>query len=200
MKRIGLDINDTVRNNLLQFKNCYRKAIDKDFKIDLKGIRDFDLSKVFPFESKDDFNYFKYVDYAYELFARAEPMDKMLPYKLNTWLQNTMRDFDEGQNPEIFMFSPFESGLTIQATYAFLTNIGCRCREMLFPVDSQKVWGRCDIMITANPNLLKNAPEGKVPVKICAPYNQNIPCEHAYNSLIDLFEDKDESFSKLIVN
>ena len=198
MKRIAIDINDTLRDNLLQFKNCYKKWVDNEFDIDIKNIKDFDLMKSFPFESKNDFNDFKYNSYAYELFARAEVTDKMLPYRLNDWLQNDMRNFDEGKNPEILFFSPFELGLTIQATYSFLSKIGCRCREMVFPIDSNKMWDRCNIMITANPNLLKNVPEGKVAIKIKAPYNEDVECEYTFDSLIELIQDKDETINKLI--
>lgn len=198
MKRIAIDINDTLRDNLLQFKNCYKKWVDNEFDIDIKDIKDFDLMKSFPFGSKNDFNDFKYNSYAYELFARAEVTDKMLPYRLNDWLQNDMRNFDEGKNPEILFFSPFELGLTIQATYSFLSKIGCRCREMVFPIDSSKMWDRCDIMITANPNLLKNVPEGKVAIKIKAPYNEDVECEYTFDSLIELIQDKDETINKLI--
>lgn len=198
MKRIAIDINDTLRDNLLQFKNCYKKWVDNEFDIDIKDIKDFDLMKSFPFGSKNDFNDFKYNSYAYELFARAEVTDKMLPYRLNDWLQNDMRNFDEGKNPEILFFSPFELGLTIQATYSFLSKIGCRCREMVFPIDSSKMWDRCDIMITANPNLLKNVPKGKVAIKIKAPYNEDVECEYTFDSLIELIQDKDETINKLI--
>ena len=199
MKRIAIDINDTLRDNLTQFKNCYQKFIDPDFDINLEDINQFDLSEIFPFETKEEFNNFKYNSCAYELFARAEIMDKMLQYRFIDWLQNTMRDFDDEDIPEIFLFSPLEIGLTIQATYAFLSKIGCRCREMLFPIDSHKVWDRCDIMITANPNLLSSIPDGKIAIKIDAPYNKHIKTEYSFSSLKDLIEDKDGLVNKLIL-
>lgn len=198
MKKIAIDINDTLRDNLAQFIVCYKKAINPDCDIKVSDVKSFDLCDVFEFENRADFNNFRYNDYAYELYARAEPMDKMLPYRFSDWLQNTMRDFDEEDIPEIFLFSPFEIGLTIQATYAFLSKIGCRCREMLFPVDSHKVWDRCDIMITANPKLLSNVPEGKVAIKIKTPYNEDVECEYTFDSLMDLFQDENETISKLI--
>lgn len=200
MKRIALDINDTIRNNLLQFKNCYRKYIDPDCDVKVEDIASFNLMDTFKFETKTAFNDFKYNDFAYELFARAEVMDKMLPYRLNDWLQNVMRDFDKELIPEIFFFSPLEIGLSIQATYAFLSKIGCRCREMLFPIDSRKVWDRCDIMITANPNLLSEVPDGKVAIKITAPYNKGVECEYTFDSLMELVEDENDLWNKLITN
>lgn len=199
--RIAIDINDVIRDNLTQFKNCYIKFVNRDFEIKTEEIKSFDLSKVFPFSTKKEFYDFKYNDYAYELFARAEPVDQMLPYKFNDWIQNTMRDFDKEQIPEIFLFSPFEMNLTIQATYSFLSKIGCRCREVVFPIDSYKVWDNCDIMITANPNLLTNAPEGKTAIRILKPYNTDCAdCKYTFNSLLDLINDKDETINKMITN
>lgn len=199
MKKIAIDINDTLRDNLSQFKSCYQKVINPDFEIDIKDITDFDLSKVFPFENKESFNDFKYNTCAYELFARAETTTKMIQYRLTDWLQNTMRDFDDDDMPEIFLFSPFEIGLTIQATYSFLSKIGCRCREMVFPIDSHKIWDRCDIMITANPNLLSTVPEGKIAIKIETPYNKDIKTDYCFSSLEELIEDKDGIFNKLLI-
>lgn len=200
MKKIAIDINDVLRDNLTQFINCYKKAIDPDCEIKIDDVKSFDLYDVFEFESRDDFTNFKYNEYSYELYARAEPMDKMLPYKFNDWLQNTMRDFDDKDIPEIFLFSPFEIGLTIQATYAFLAKIGCRCREIVFPIDSQKVWDKCDIMITANPKLLSNRPDNKIAIKIKTPYNDNVECKYTFNSFMDLIHDENDTISKLITS
>lgn len=200
MKTIGIDINDTIRDNLTQFKNCYIKEIDGDFEIKIEDIKSFNLMDSFPFDTKEDFNSFKYNDCPYELYARAETTDKMIPYRLNDWLQNTMRDFDREDIPNIFMFSPFEIGLTIQATYAFLAKIGCRCREMIFPTDSHTMWNKCDIMITANPNLLQCKPDGKISIKINAPYNSGVSSDYEFDTMMDLMMDENNIISNLITD
>lgn len=198
MKRIALDINNTLRDNLTQFEKCYKKYINEGFELNREEVKSYNMADVFPFNSKDEYNRFVYTDYPYELFGRAEEMDKLLPYRLNDWMQNTLRDVDSEKIPEVFIFSPFEIGLTIQATYSFLSKIGCRCREMYFPTDSLKVWDRCDIMITTNPKLLLNKPEGKTSIKIDMPYNTEVNADYSFESLLKLIEDKDDTIIKLI--
>lgn len=199
-KKIAIDINDVIRDNLTQFINYYKKGINPEFEIKTEDITSFDLSLSFPFKSHEDYNKFRYEDYPYELYARANVMEKTLPYKLNDWLQNTMRDFDDDMIPDILFFSPLEIGLTIQSTFAFLAKIGCRIREMHFPIDSHTMWEKCDIMITANPNLLSDIPNGKTAIKINAPYNKDIESKISFNGLIDIIQDEKETLINLIKN
>ena len=123
----------------------------------------------------------------------------MLPYAFNDWLQNTMRDFDEEDVPEIMLVSPFEANLTIQATLTFLSTFPSRVREIYFPVDSQTVWDRCDILITANPIYLENVPEGKHVIKINKPYNKGYETKYSFDSMLELIKDKDEIIRKIIL-
>lgn len=196
--RIAIDINDVIRDNLSQFITYYKKGIDNEFDIKREDVTSFELTDIFPFRDREAYNRFKYEDYPYELYGRAEVMDKLLPYKLNDWIQNTMRDFEEENIPEILFFSPMEIGITIQSTYAFLSKIGCRIREMHFPINSYTMWDRCDVMITANPNLLQNVPENKTIIKINAPYNKDIDIKLNFDSFIDLMQDENDTLIKII--
>ena len=200
MKTIGIDINDVIRDNIAQFVGVYKKFIDVNSNVKNEDMTSFDFSEVLEFETNKDYNDFRYIDYAYELYGRAEAVDKMLPYRLNDWLQNTLRDLDEENIPHVLYFSPFEMGLTIQATMAFLSKISTRVREIDFPIDSYKMWEKCDIIITANPNLIKSCPEGKTAIKIERPYNTETECEYTFDSLMSLINDKNETIIKLLEN
>ena len=153
---------------------------------------------IFPFETEEEYQKFKYIDNAYEIFGRAEAVDKMLPYKFNDWVYNTMKDFDDEDIPEIMLVSPFEANLSIQATLLFLSTFGSRVREIYFPVDSKTVWEKCDILITANPIYLENIPEGKTVIKINKQYNKDFETEYSFNSMMDLINDEDEIIRKII--
>jgi hypothetical protein len=48
------------------------------------------------------------------------------------------------------------------------------------------MWGSIDVLLTANPNLLLNYPEGKVVIKYETLYNQNIDVEHSITKLKEL--------------
>lgn len=198
--RIAIDINDTIRDYTRQFDRMYKKFIDPDFEKDYDDINDFDLFNVYPFlneKGNNDrflYNQFKYEDYAFELYGRAEVMERNLISKMTMWTQNTLRNFEEGKNPEVMIVSPFEMNLSIQSTLSFLAKFGCRIREIYFPIDSQTIWDRCDLLITANPNLIASVPEGKTVIKINTPYNKTTDCEHSFDMMSEVID------SPLIIN
>jgi len=196
--KIAIDINDVLRDFTSQFKNYYIKGIDPSFEIEYDEITSFDFSEIFPFKDRNAYNMFKYVDFAFELYGRAEPMDKMLPYRFNDWTQKTLKDLDKEYIPDIMLVSPFETGKSIQSTYAFLSKISSSVREIYFPVDSSTIWDRCDILITANPNLIENVPEGKTVVKIEMPYNKNVETKYTFKSLMDVINDENETIIKIL--
>ena len=197
-KKIAIDLNDVIRDYTSQFIDQYTKNIDPDCEIELEDVTDFDFYNVFHFDSREDYSNFKYVDYAYELFLKAQPMDRMLSYRFNDWLQTTLRDLEKENIPEVMLVSPLEANLTIQATLGFLSKLPSRVREIYFPVDSATIWDRCDILITANPNLISNVPEGKTVIKVEAPYNKDAECEHTFKSMMDIITDKEETIIKLL--
>lgn len=197
-KTLAIDINDTVRDNMYQFRKMYQKCIDPTFEIEIDEITDFDFYNIFPFENRDCYNEFKYVDCPFELYARAECCDKTLPFKMNDWLNNTLRDFEDDIIPNVMYVSPMEMGLTIQSTLAFLNRIGSRVREYYFPTDSITIWDKCDILITTNPRLIENCPENKTVIVITTPYNKHIETKYRFNTLLDVINDKDETIINLI--
>lgn len=201
--KIAIDINDVLRDYTRQFRLQYQKFIDPYFDISDEDINTLNFYEVFSFENEDAYKKFKYIDNAFEIFGRAEAVDKMLPYRFNDWVQNYMRDFDKEDMPEIMLVSPFEANMSIQATLLFLSTFGARVREIYFPVDSQTVWDRCDILITANPVYLENVPEGKFVIKIKKPYNKETfnggsGMLYEFNSMMDVINDKEEIIRKII--
>jgi len=204
--RIAIDINDVLRDYTRQFANMYKKTINPSFDIPYEEIDDFNFLNVFPFLNEDGnadtllYNKFKYEDCSFEIYGRAEAMDRMLPADFNLWTQNTMRNFDDEKLPELILFSPFEMNLSIQSTLSFLARIGVRIREIHFPIDSITMWDKCDIMITANPNLLNNKPDGKISFKIKAPYNKEAKGDYEFDSMMDVIHDENNTIVNLIEN
>ena len=175
---IAIDINEVIRDYLRAFAKQYTKVVDPYFDIEYDDINDFNLLNIFPFVDEDGnqnpaaFNSFRFEDCAFEIYSRADLMERDLPAHLNLWINGTMRNFDAEKNPHIILFSPFEMNLSIPSTLGFLARVGMRFRDIEFPIDSTKMWDKADIMITANPNLLALTPEGKYSFKINAPYNK----------------------------
>lgn len=205
---IAIDINDVIRDYTRQFIKYYQKVVDPSFEIEYDDVTDYDFTNIFPFIDNNGetdtglYDQFKYEDCAFELFGRANVMERRLPSEFNLWTQNTLKNFDEEKIPTVMIVSPFEMGLSIQSTLAFLSRIGMRVREYYFPIDSNTIWDKCDVLITANPNLIANKPEGKHVFKINTPYNKNTETltEFTFDSLCDIIHDENNTLINLIEN
>lgn len=201
---IGIDINDVLRDFTGQFIRYYQRVIDPSFEIEYDDVTDYNFMNIFPFkdvEGMDDINRyhrFLYEECAFELYGRADVMERRIPSDFNLWTQNTLRNFDEEKNPNVIIVSPFEMNLSIQATLSFLSRIGVRTREFYFPTDSSTIWDRCDLVATANPILLESKPEGKISVKINAPYNKDAEADYTFDSLCGLIHDEKKTIINLI--
>lgn len=195
---IAIDINDVIRDNMFQFRHIYQKYVDNTFDIELDDVTSFNMMEVYPFSSEDELFQFKYVDYAFELFGRAESCGKMLPYSFNDWIEKTLRNLDEENVPEIILFSPFEMALSIQSTYSFLSAKGIRARGILFPKDSSTIYDKADIVITAQPSLIENCPEGKYVIKVNKPYNKDCESKYAFNSMDDIIHDPNNTIINIL--
>lgn len=190
--KIAIDLNDVIRSYTSQFASQYKKDIDPHFDIDNVEIDTNNLMDVFPFDSDEDYQDFVYSDHPYELFGCAEPMTRQLQFRFHEWLGNDLRNIvdenGEPNEPDIMIVSPFEINLTIQASLYFLHKIASRVREYYFPKDSLTIWDKCDILITANPWLLDNKPEGKTSIKIKSSYNSDSKSDYEFDSFMDLMQ------------
>jgi hypothetical protein len=198
MVRIGIDINDVIRDYTGQFIKCYKKMIDPKFEKEVSDIESFDFVEEFNFGSESEYQDFKYTDAAFEIHARAEMKDSRLYGALTDWVDNVLKSLDIDEDPEVFYFSPFELGLTIPSTLSFLASHGLRVREYYFPINSMEMYNKCDIMITANPNLISKCPEGKKVFKINTAYNKDVESEFSFDSLYDVIKDPEEKIIKEI--
>lgn len=193
---IGIELNHVVRNINGQMLKYYAKDIDPS--IDIEEINDKEdvLEKYLKFPSKHDKNEFIYIDYPYEIFGCAKTMEKNLPTSITNWLSD-ISDIEDKEIKIIF-YSLGEEALTIQSSYFFLSRIGTRVREVIFPTDLNEVWDKCDTVITANKSMVESKPQGKKVVLIKRPFNEG--CETSsdlvYESLTDIINDKD-FFDKL---
>lgn len=193
---IGIELNHVVRNINGQMLKYYAKDIDPS--IDIEEINDKEgvLEKYLKFPSKHDKNEFIYIDYPYEIFGCAKTMEKNLPTSITNWLSD-ISDIEDKEIKIIF-YSLGEEALTIQSSYFFLSRIGTRVREVIFPTDLNEVWDKCDTVITANKSMVESKPQGKKVVLVRRPFNEG--CETSsdlvYESLTDIINDKD-FFDKL---
>lgn len=188
--KIAIDINDVLRDYTKNFSTQYRLHKDRTF--DVEEIYTNDLEIVFPFESNDEYLNFVYERYAYELFGACPVVDKKrLPEFLNNWLLETIPNIDIDEPVDVMIVSTMEYGLSLPSTMFFLAKLGAKVREFYFPADSSTIWDKCDILVTANPNLLRMKPEGKIGIKINTDYNKEINADYEYNTSTEFFRDND---------
>ena len=195
--KIAIDLNDVLRDYTVNFGEYFKKGYDQDINLEELELTTNDLSQVFPFKSRYDYEHFVYEDFAWELFAKCPSCDRGLGAAFSNWVTKTITNIDVDEPIDNIIVSPMEYSITIPATYWFISKLGCRAREIYLPTDSLTIWDRCDVLITANPTLLNEKPEGKKSVKIKTDYNVDCEADFEYNNMLE-FLSRDEYTEKLV--
>lgn len=217
MIKIGIDINNNLRNFNYKFAEKYIHEFGDAYKIHRKCRRrgkgwhypDDDFSRVyacgkkhakrfynnidpqhckkyFPFKSNKEYYEFVDVDYAQELSAFAPLMHKSINGQLINWMNEYLDEKTNGE-VEIILVSPGEMDIAALGTMFFIAK-GAKVRHVLIH-GKKRIWEECDVVITANPKLMKACPQGKQVVKIDRDYNRKCKCSAHYRNLHELFLD-----------
>lgn len=191
MITIAIELNHIVRNVNKQILKYYQRDFKPELDLETINEKD-DVFKTAVFDSRRSRNEFIYLDYPYEIFGCANPMEKNLPTKINNWMSEMTNVEDECF--KIIYYSLNEEALTIQSTYFFLSKIGTRVREVIFPFEPKEIIEKADVIITSNKSIFEIAKDSdsKV-VLINRPTNEDIK-EKAflnYDSLKDIIDDEE---------
>jgi hypothetical protein len=166
MITIAIELNHVIRNINKQLLKYYQRDYNEE--LDIEHIDEKSenvLSKYIKFDSKKELNEFIYIDYPYEIFGCAKAMDKNLPRDITNWMEEMTNREDE--EFRVIYYSLNEEALTIQSTYFFLSKLGTRVREVIFPKNIEEMSNKCDVIISSNYDVIKWAKkDGKIPVKI----------------------------------
>jgi hypothetical protein len=140
------------------------------------------LTKMFKFKDHQEFVEFLYQDQAFEIFSRTP-----LTYS------KAMFDLDE------LYSSLTKKGYTITivsqerenskpATLLFLAQNNFKGNNIKFLYDYSKIWELYDIIITADPYIIKTKPEKKICLKIVTEQNKEIKGDRIFefNSINDI--------------
>jgi hypothetical protein len=197
MITIGVELNDVVRDIKKQMLKYFKKEFGSDYDPDdIESSEDIFEKGYIKFNSKKDEKNFIYIDYPYELFGCAKPMEKNLPTKINQWLTD-MSNIDDEEFRVIY-FSMDEEALTIQSSFFFLSKIGTRVREVLFPQNIDEIKGKFDFVVSANNDIINKLGENGVKtIKIKKDWNTETKCDFEFDSLSDVVDD--ENFLNKIV-
>ena len=191
MIRIGIELNDVVRNINKQILKYYQKDIDPSLDLDEVDEKD-DVFKYAKFDSNKSRNEFIYIDYPYEIFGCAKTMTKDLQVEMNNWLSELTNYEDD--DVEIYFYSLNEESLTIQSSYFFLSKIGTRVRKVIFPRDLNDLAKDTDVIVTANKKVVDFLDDKKGIYSILINNNINSECKDKtnanYDSLSDVIKDE----------
>lgn len=197
--KIAIDLNDVVRDFTYNFLMYYVKGYNHQYDPDNFNESTNDMELALPFKTTRAYEKFVYEDYPFELFGKCPTCTKKLTEQLNEWTEQTLKDVDTDKPIDVMFVSTMEYGASIGNTYFFLSKLGTKIRETYFPTDSSTIWDRCDVLITANPSLLNEKPEGKTAIRIEKEYNKECPCDYHYETL-SLFLTDENIMEKLLEN
>ena len=189
--KICITLDDVLRAKTLQVGKVYKKYIDPDIDLEALDLSTNDYSSIFGFKDTHEWRKFLYDDYGFEIFGNAPCTEKGVNITLNLW-HISLEDYDNDDEViELMLANPYEFNTSIPYTYFFLSKAATRIREAYFPLDSSTIWDKCDVLVTADPKLIEEKPDGKQCIRIKMPYNE--ACEKAdktYDKLSDLLTDE----------
>jgi len=190
--RIGVELNGVLRDTLNKIQQEYEKwYIENPFReeseFDYKVISDLTTLKIIEhlsFKDDDELYNFLYKEHTMEIFGHAGSVENSSMMDFNEFYLN-MRD-----EHDILIVSD-EMGKSKPASLFFISKFGCLVETVKFYSETtiNSMWDSVDVLLTANPQLLLNHPEGKIVIKYNTSYNSDINTEHSISKLKE-FEDK----------
>ena len=208
MKKIGIEINGVLRDTIGKFTQLYEKHMIEEedydgqsFDVDISGnteaivssekfeykilsdVTSLNLMDHFNFNNEDDLYNFMYKDFAMQIFGHAGSTETFTFNDLNDLYMNYRDNYD-------MLIVSDEMGKSKPASLFFLSKFGCLLENIKFYSNStiNSMWNEVDVLLTANPTLLLNKPNGKIVVKYKTIYNQDVKSEYEIETLKEFDE------------
>ena len=185
--KIGITIDGVVRDFITKFELVYDKyfPVEDGEEIPVRNINSLNLLEHFEFSGGTDaLNQFMYVDAALEIFGHAGEIKLNSVEHLNQ-LHNIIEDM--GHTPIIISK---ELNNSKPATLFFLSKLSTKINNIIFVKDYKKKWDHVDILITANPKVIRSKPDNKISVKVINTYNKNDNSDYTIVDIKELIDDK----------
>lgn len=183
--RIGVSLNEVLRDNIGQFLYTYEKYIKPDTGYHVDDIKSLDFMQYFEFKTIDELNSFMYDEVSLELFGHNDQIEENLMTKFNMFLM----DIKDEEEHEIEIVSR-EIHRSIPSTLFFLSKLSCRAENIRFVQDHVDYWKGVDVLITADPKALDLKPTGKISVKINTAYNTESSADFELDSILEIINDE----------
>lgn len=186
---IFISIDGVLRNTIQKFDYHYKDAFFEterednfEYKI-TEPIYNNNLLNSYSFQSKEEFEYFLFIEYPIEIFGHAG-----LSYSTTfTDLNKLIHD-----NPQhnFTLIGLDELGKSRPATLFFLSKNGFLGYNIKFSTSKEieNLWNQCDYWITDNENIINKCPENKSVIKFKTDYNQYFTYKKEISKLIEIKE------------
>jgi len=206
--KVAITLNDVIRDFTSHFSKAYDKNVivshenfisyehvvddtwvkqevstnNKKLSIAEK-IDSFNLSKKHQFSSEEDFFDILYDQFSFEFFGTNEMTYPNAMIDLNILYKEIVK------NHSCTLLSQ-EVNNSKHATLHFLSYNKCQVNNIKFLENYSKVWQVFDVIITANPYILKRKNlnnNNKLSIKINKPYNEHIKADYSFDSLSQVY-------------
>ena len=188
---IFISIDGVIRNTIQKFDYHYNDAyLADDVKLEsnfeygvIEPIQNDNLLNSYKFESKEESDYFLFIEYPIEIFGHAG-----LSY--STTFSDLHKIIYENPNHNFTLIGLDELGKAKPATLFFLSKNGFLGNNIKF-IKSDEIennWNKCDVWITDNKNILDLCPEDKDVIKFNTTYNQHFTNKKEISKLTEIQE------------
>lgn len=197
---IYISIDGVLRNFINRFHYHYEQAYidvenaeENTFEYSVSDpIYNDDLMNYFKFQSKEEFEFFTYIEYPMELFGHS-------PLSYNGVINDLNKFVYENKDKNITLVGLDEYGKARPATFFFLSRHGCMVNNIKFikTEDISKEWDIADVWISDNKKIMDLCPEDKVFKLFKTKYNEYFTSDNVLDKLVENQSDTD---IKLITN
>ncbi len=172
---IFVSIDGVLRNTIQKFDHHYKDSFfDSDFESEnnfeygiIEPIQNNNLLESYKFQSKEEFDYFLFIEYPIEIFGHAGISYSTVFTDLNNLIHN---------NPEhnFTVVGLDQLGKSKPATLFFLSKNGFLGNNVKFikTDELENMWSKCDVWITDDKKIIDSCPNEKNVIKFNTIYNQ----------------------------
>lgn len=188
---IFISIDGVIRNTIQKFDYHYNDAyLNADFENTtgfeygvIEPIYNDNLYDYYKFQSKEEFDYFFYIEYPIEIFGHAG-----LSY--STTFSELNKLIYDNSNHNFTLVGLDELGKARPATLFFLSKNGFLGNNIKFIKSDNinEMWGLCDFWITDRKEIIDLKPENKTAIKFNTKYNQFFTYEKEITKLSEIDE------------
>lgn len=187
--KVYISIDGVLRNFINRYHYHYENAfinVDDDngdtfeYKV-TEPITNHKLSDHFLFQSKEQEDYFKYIEYPMELYGHS-------PVSYNNVNNDLNKLVHYHKDHEIYLVGLDEFGKSKPSTFFFLSRNGFMVNNVKFikSEEIEKEWQEVDLWISDSQKILEHKPEGKEFILFVTKYNEHFTYEKIIHKLSDI--------------